>query len=311
MKRSIALILSFLPMLVFGQAADTKSFWDDPFTDPMLPLYIVTAMVFITILLVLAVAVYMLRILNLMVKKQAEEKAAREGRVLVTEASWWDKFWDDFNAAVPVTKESDIDLGHDYDGIRELDNHLPPWWKGILYFTIGWGVVYMIVYHVSFSLPSSAEEYDIQVAEADAAKRALQASQPAAVIDLNTLAYDANAEFIAKGKEVYLSNACQSCHGDAGGSRKNGVGPNLTDNFWIHGGSIKDIYTTIDKGVVEKGMPAWGKVMSPADVRNVTFYVMSLAGTNPPDAKDPQGTEYKPEAPMPKADTTVTAQANQ
>ena len=305
MKRLFALLVLFLPALAFGQATEAKSFWTDPFNDPMMPIYIVSGLVFITILLVLLTAVYMLRILNLMVRKQAEEKAAREGRTYTAEISWWAKFWDDFNGAAPLAKESDIDLGHDYDGIRELDNHLPPWWKGLLYFSIVWGVIYMIMYHVSFSLPLSGEEYDNAVAKADEAKRAFLASQPAAVIDENALVYDANAEYIAKGKTVFLSNNCQSCHREDGGG--NGIGPNLTDTFWIHGGSVKNIFSTVNKGVVEKGMPAWGKVMSPADVRNVTFYVMSMQGTNPPNAKAPQGVEYIPEA-APQADTTVTAQ---
>lgn len=305
MNRLVAFLI-FLPALAFGQTTETKTFWTDPFNDPMLPIYVVSVLVFITIILVLITAVYMLRILNLMVRKQAEEKAAREGRVYVPEATWLSKFWDNMNASVPLTNESDIDLGHDYDGIRELDNHLPPWWKGILYFTIVWGVIYMIVYHVSFSLPLSGEEYNNEVTQADEVKKALLASKPAAAIDPATLVFDSNAEFIAKGKEVFKNNNCQSCHRDDGGG--NGIGPNLTDNFWLHGGSVKEVFTTIDKGFLEKGMPAWGKVMSPTDVRNVTFYVMSLRGTNPPNAKAPQGVEYKPDETTPKADTTVTAQ---
>jgi cytochrome c oxidase cbb3-type subunit 3 len=217
----------------------------------------------------------------------------------------WNKFWQSVNASVPLTEEKSIDLGHDYDGIRELDNHLPPWWTGLFYACIIWGIGYMIMYHVTLSLPLSIEEYDNQVTEAEAAKKAFQASQPAAVIDENTLVYDANAEIIAKGKNVFVSNNCQSCHRPDGGG--NGIGPNLTDDFWIHGGAIKQIFTTIKTGVPEKGMPAWGKVMSPQDVRDVTFYVMSLKGTNPPNPKAPQGTKYIPEETVPKADTTVTA----
>lgn len=305
MKRLFTLSILFLPALTYGQVAEPKSFWTDPFSNPMLPLYVVSLLVFITIILVLITAVYMLRILSLMVRKQAEEKAAREGRPYVPEATWWNKFWESFNASVPLTEEKNIDLGHDYDGIRELDNHLPPWWKGLLYATIVWGVIYMIMYHVTFTLPSSTQEYDNQIAEAAAAQRAFLAAQPAAVIDENTLVYDGNAEYIAKGKTVFTSNNCQSCHREDGGG--NGIGPNLTDKFWIHGGSVKNVFSTINKGVVEKGMPAWGKVMSPADVRNVTFYVMSLQGTNPPNAKAAQGIEYVPESVAPKSDTTVTA----
>jgi cytochrome c oxidase cbb3-type subunit 3 len=299
-------MLLFSPFFAFGQAATPQAFWDDPFNSPLLPLYVVTFLVFITIILVMVVAINMLNILNLIVRKTAEEKAAREGRTYVPDLSLWEKFWQSVNASVPVTEEKSIDLGHDYDGIRELDNHLPPWWKGLLYVTIIWGAIYMIVYHVSFSLPLSAEEYENQVAEAEAAKKAFQASQPAAVIDENALVYEANAEFIAKGKTVFESNNCQSCHRADGGG--NGIGPNLTDNFWIHGGAIKNVFVTIKSGVVEKGMPAWGKVMSPQNVRDVTFYIMSLRGTNPPNAKAPQGTEYIPEEPKAKTDTTITAQ---
>jgi cytochrome c oxidase cbb3-type subunit 3 len=306
MKRLIALLI-LLPAASFAQtAAPAKDFWTDPFNSPLLPLYAVTFLVFITIILVMVVTIYMLRILNLIVQKAAEEKAAREGKAYVPQLSLWGKFWQDFNASVPLEKEKSIDLGHDYDGIRELDNHLPPWWKGLFYASIVWGIGYMIMYHVTFSLPLSTEEYDTQIAEAEAAKKALLASQPAAVIDENALVYDANAEFIAKGKEVFTGNNCQSCHRDDGGG--NAIGPNLTDNFWIHGGAIKNIFVTIKNGVVEKGMPAWGKVMSPQDVRNVTFYVMSLRGSNPPNAKAPQGNEYVPEEEKPKADTTITAQ---
>jgi cytochrome c oxidase cbb3-type subunit 3 len=304
MKRLTALLL-FLPLVSMAQATETKTFWDDPFNDPMLPLYAVSVLVLITIILVMVVAVYMLRILNLVVRKTAEERAAREGRAYVPELSLWEKFWQSANASIPLENEKSIELDHDYDGIKELDNHLPPWWKGLLYFTIVWGVIYMILYHVTFSFPLSGEEYDDQVAQAEAAKKAFLASQPAAVIDENSLVYDANAEFIAKGKAVFTGNNCQSCHRDDGGG--NGIGPNLTDNFWIHGGSIKEVFATVKNGVVEKGMPAWGKIMGPQDVRNVVFYVMSLRGTNPPNAKAPQGVEYVPEESKSKADTTITA----
>ena len=303
--RIIALLL-LLPAVSFAQTAapETKSFWVDPFNNPLLPLYIVTALVFITILLVLIVAINMLQILNLLVRKAAEEKAAREGKAYVPTATLWEKFWMQLNASVPIEEEKSIELNHNYDGIRELDNHLPPWWKWLFYGTIIWGFAYLIMYHVTFSLPLSTEEYNNQLAEADAVKKAFLASQPTSVIDENTLVYNADAEIIAKGKKVFVGNNCQSCHRDDGGG--NMVGPNLTDDYWIHGGTIKQIFTTIKTGVVEKGMPAWGKLMSPQDVRDVTFFVMSLHGTNPPNPKAPQGNLFKPEAQAPSADTTQT-----
>jgi cytochrome c oxidase cbb3-type subunit 3 len=101
---------------------------------------------------------------------------------------------------------------------------------------------------------------------------------------------------------VFTSNNCQQCHRTDGGG--NAIGPNLTDAYWIHGGSIKNVFQTVKNGVVEKGMPAWGKVMSPTDVRDVTFYVMSLQGTDPPEAKKPQGNLYTPEPQTSPADST-------
>ncbi len=305
MKRIIALLI-LLPASVLAQpvANETKTFWTDPFNSPLLPMYLVALLVFITIILVMAVALQMLQILNALVKKAEEEKAAREGKIFVPPLSLWNKFWQSVNASVPLAEEKSIDLGHDYDGIRELDNYLPPWWKGLFYACVIWGVIYMEMYHVSSSLPLSTEEYNNSVAEAEAAKQALLASQPAAIIDENALLYNADAELIAKGKKVFTGNNCQSCHRDDGGG--NTVGPNLTDDFWIHGGNIKQIFTTIKTGVVEKGMPTWGKVMSPQDVRDVTFFVMSLRGSNPPKAKAPQGNKYVPEESSPNVDTTKT-----
>jgi cytochrome c oxidase cbb3-type subunit 3 len=106
-------------------------------------------------------------------------------------------------------------------------------------------------------------------------------------IDENTLTYSPDEVILTNGKKVFTANNCGSCHRNDGGG--NAIGPNLTDAYWIHGGSIRNIFVTINKGVVEKGMPAWGKAMSPSDVRNVAFYIMSLQGTNPPNPKAPQG----------------------
>ena len=295
MKRIVmsifAVIVSAAAALGQDPAASTPSFWDDPFNDPMFPLYAVTTFVFIVIILVLVVALYMLRILNMLVRKAAEEKAAKLGVKYVPELNAWQRFWQNINAFVPVEKEGSIELDHNYDGIKELDNHLPPWWKWLFYATIIWAVVYMVVYHVTDTLPLSGQEYDNQVAEAETIKQKFLASQPAAVIDENTLAYTKDDAIINKGKEIFTANNCQSCHRADGGG--NAIGPNLTDAYWIHGGDIKSIFTTIKNGVVEKSMPAWGKVMSPQDVRDVTFYVMSLQGTNPADAKAPQGELYQ------------------
>ena len=293
-----------LPLLSKAQgiiASDGKRFWDDPTNHPAFPLYVIGFLVFIALILTIIAAVIVLRVLNLLAENAAIEKAAKLGIPYVPPQSWWSRFWLDANALVPLEEEKNIELDHNYDGIRELDNHLPPWWKGLFYGSMVFAVVYMAVFHLSSSLPLSEQEYQNEVSLAAEQVRMLKASQPAEVIDENKLSFDNNAAMIAKGKSVFLSSNCGSCHRNDGGG--NAIGPNLTDAYWLHGGDIKNVFTTIKNGVVEKAMPAWGKVMSQKDVRDLAFYVMSLQGTNPANAKAPQGVLFKPK---PKLDSLST-----
>lgn len=286
----------------------TESFWSDPFSHPMLSYYLVVVFGVITVALMFGTMVYLVRVIKFLVRQNEMARAEKAGIKYVKPLSWFEKFWQDINASVPVAKEQDIDLGHSYDGIRELDNHLPPWWKGLFYGCVIWGIGYLILYHVTDSLPLSINEYEHEVAKADEASKALKASKPAEVIDENSLVYSADADLIGKGKTVFTANNCSSCHRADGGG--NTIGPNLTDKYWLHGGSVKEIFSTVNKGVIEKGMPAWGKVMSVADVRNVTFYIMSLQGSNPANAKAPQGEPYEPKGPVVPADSTTAIVTN-
>lgn len=289
------LVLMFQAVAGWAQSAEapaTKTFMDDPFNHPLMPLYAVTVLVFVTIVLVMIVAFYMLRILSSLVQQVERERMEKLGQVYVPKPTWWDSFWQQINALAPLSQEKDLDLGHDYDGIRELDNHLPPWWKYLFYATIVWGFFYLIAYHVTDNLPLSIAEYQAEVNSAAEQARIYRASQPAATVDASTLVYTADEATLTKGKLVFTSNNCASCHRADGGG--NAIGPNLTDTYWLHGGDIKNIFTTIKNGVVEKGMPAWGKVMSETDVRDVAFYIMSLQGSNPANPKAPQGDLYKP-----------------
>jgi cytochrome c oxidase cbb3-type subunit 3 len=235
---------------------------------------------------VIGVAIVLLRSLNMLVDQTLKERAKTLGVAYVPPPSLWSKLSQKLNASVPIEQEKDIDLGHSYDGIRELDNHLPPWWKWLFYGTIAWSFVYLVVFHISSSLPLSIEEYQIEVAAAELEKKRFLASQPQLAIDLDKLEYTQDAEILARGEKVYAIN-CVPCHRNDGGG--NTIGPNLTDNYWIHGGTVKNVYSTVSDGFVEKGMPAWGKTMSQGDVRDVTFFVLSLQGTSPANAKAPQG----------------------
>jgi cytochrome c oxidase cbb3-type subunit III len=284
------------------QSSGSSTFWSDPFNHPLFPLYLVSVLVLVTVILVLITAAFALRILNLFIERAAKERAEKLGLAYVKEISFWEKTWLRWNSLRPLSEEEDLDMGHDYDGIRELDNHLPPWWKLLFYGTIVWGAFYLVAFHIIGSLPLSSQEYENEVALADQKAKAFLASQPTAAIDENALVYAKDDAILSKGKLVF-SGSCVPCHRNDGGG--NAIGPNITDAYWLHGGDIKSIYSTIKNGVVEKGMPMWGKAMSPSDVKAVAFYVMSLQGTNPANAKAPQGALYKPVDSQVKDSTAV------
>jgi cytochrome c oxidase cbb3-type subunit 3 len=286
----------------FAQSVQTKYFIDDP----LLPIYIIAGLIVIIIGLLIGVAYVLLKTINALTEEAAKEKAVRLGVAYKPVPTWWDRITQSLNASVPVEQEKDIEMDHSYDGIKELDNHLPPWWKWLFYGTIGWSFVYIVVFHFSKSLPLSAEEYQTEVAIAEEKARQLKASQPQVAIDENTLVFTPDAAIIEKGKAIFNDYNCGSCHRNDGGG--NTIGPNLTDEYWLHGGSIKNVFNTIKNGVVEKGMPAWGKSMSPQAVRDVTFFIMNLQGTNPQNAKAPQGEIFK-QLPTEKPDTTAVQAA--
>lgn len=298
---TLSLILTFISLGAFAQdAAGETGFWRDPLGDPLFPFYVVTAFVFLTAFLVVIVAIYMLQVLNVFIRKAAEEKAEKLGVQYVPQPSLWTKFWMSINAFRSKEEERDLLLDHNYDGIRELDNHLPPWWKWLLYGSIVWAAIYLVLYHVSGTLPLMDAEYQAEVEAANAQKAKFLASNPPAAIDENALVYEPNEAILAKGKQVYTIN-CVSCHMAEG---QGSIGPNLTDDYWLHGGSIKDIYTVIKNGVQEKGMIPWGPVLSPEQIRDVAFYIRSLRGTNPPNPKAPQGERYVEAQPEPAAEAS-------
>ena len=191
---------------------------------------------------------------------------------------------------VPLEKESDIDLGHEFDGIRELDNRLPPWWVYMFYGTIVFAVVYMYLYVFSDKGVRQAEEYEYAMEMASEQKLAFL-SQQANGIDENSVVVLGDASAIAEGKSIFKTN-CAACHGQLG---EGGVGPNFADNYWIHGGSINNIFTTIKYGVPEKGMISWQSQLSPSAMQKVSSFILTLQGTDPPNQKEKQGDLYDPD----------------
>lgn len=210
---------------------------------------------------------------------------ARAGAPKAPRVSWWARM----NRFKPVEQEADLDLGHDYDGIRELDNRLPPWWLYGFYGTILFAGVYLWRYHIAHTAPLPAEEYSIAVHDAEI-RKAEYLKKAANNVDENTVKLLTAPGDLAAGKAVF-EGTCFACHGKKG---EGGVGPNLTDDYWLHGGSVNDVFRTIKYGWPDKGMKSWKDDYSPVQIAQIASYVKTLGGTHPDNPKAPQGTLYKP-----------------
>lgn len=211
---------------------------------------------------------------------------------------WWKRMDEKlFTRAVPVAAEADVMLDHDYDGIRELDNALPPWWKYGFYITIFVAVFYLFHFHVSGSGKNPDQEYIAEIARAK--------EQKARYDELNKDKVDedhvpmADAAGISFAKSLYTTN-CVSCHGEKG---EGGAGPNLTDDYWIHKGSLNDIYRSIKIGYPDKGMQPWIQKFNPKEISQLASFIKTLHGTKPANPKAPQGDLFVDETPT--ADSVV------
>lgn len=180
--------------------------------------------------------------------------------------------------------EPEIVLDHNYDGIRELDNNLPSWWVYLFYASIVFAVVYLLRYHV-FDGISQTQEYEIEVAQAKVEVEEYKKNNKD-LVDVNSVEMLTDASDLAAGKTIYSEN-CIACHKDDGGG---GIGPNLTDDYWILGGGIKNVFHTISEGGRPgKGMIAWKTDLKPLEIAQVASYVLTLQGNTPADPKAPEG----------------------
>ncbi len=245
-------------------------------------------------LAILGAILALVNLLNAMVKMQQIRIFQEQGMEAYLEEtkkpseSIWKRLYKRATHVVPVEKEEDILFEHEYDGIRELDNSLPPWWVWMFYLSIGFAIVYMTYYHFAGIGLSSTEQYEQEVEKAQAAVQAYLSRQ-ADQIDENNVTPLTDDQALMLGKTIYETN-CVACHGALG---EGGVGPNLTDEYWLHGGGIQNIFKTIKYGVPEKGMISWKSQLRASDMQRVASYILTMEGTNPPNAKEPQGEKYQ------------------
>lgn len=224
----------------------------------------------------------------LAIKKATELQNEKDGIVPEPKDAWIPKLLKSWTNAKAIEEEQEIVLDHNYDGIRELDNSLPPWWVYMFYATILFAVVYLVRFEV-LDGDNQIVEYDKAVAEAKAELNKYRATATDLITAENvTLLTD--AKDLGRGKAIFNLN-CASCHlSDGGGS----IGPNLTDEYWILGGGIKNVFSTISNGGRDgKGMIAWDKTLKTSDIAKVSSYVISLQGTTPAQGKSPQGEKWE------------------
>ncbi len=201
------------------------------------------------------------------------------------ELSFWQRLVKKLTKANELGHEEEVMTDHDYDGIRELDNVLPPWWLAGFYITIAIGVFYYIMV-LAFGKYKQADEYAAEVEQGKVAVEQYRKDNPELFDDANLVALTDPAD-IQKGKELFASKTCTACHlADAGGS----IGPNLTDEYWILGGGFKNIMNTLAKGGRPgKGMIAWESTISQLERQQLASYILSIQGTSPATPKDPEG----------------------
>lgn len=217
------------------------------------------------------------------------------------EPDWVDNVLKKLTDATPVEEEHKVATDHEYDGIRELDNNLPPWWLAGFYISIAFAVIYLLRYHVFQTAPLPAEEYRLEVAAAEEAKAEYLKTAANLVDESSVVMLTEESRLVAGGK-IFAKN-CAVCHAQDGGG---GVGPNLTDAYWLHGNSISDIFKVVKYGVPAKGMVPWQDQLSPTQIAEVSSYIKSLEGSTPANPKDPQGDLVQEEAQEEEAPAETT-----
>ncbi len=247
---------------------------------------VVLLFLFLVLLILIAIEAIVGALENVMLHKMDEEAKAKflADKEKAYQFTWFKKAYNKLLDQKPIEKESEIVLDHNYDGIRELDNNLPPWWLWGFYISIFFAAVYLVRYHM-FDGPGQIDELETELAEA---KVAIEAYKKTAkdLVDINTVTLLTDAGDLNAGKDIFNTN-CIACHMADGGG---GIGPNLTDEHWVLGGGIKNVFKTVSEGGRSgKGMIAWKAQLKPSQIAQVSSFVLSLQGTIPANPKAPEG----------------------
>lgn len=246
----------------------------------------VTLFLLLVLLILIAIEAIIGALENVMLFKLDEEAKARflADKEKPYKFTWLSNIYKKLVGGKPIEEESDIILDHNYDGIKELDNSLPPWWLYGFYATIIFGVIYMVRFHVF----DGENQYDELKTELADARIAIEQYKKTAknLVDENTVILLTDATDLSAGKSIFDIN-CVACHMADGGG---GIGPNLTDEYWILGGNIKSLFKTISEGGRSgKGMISWKQQLKPLEIAQVSSYILAFQGTTPANPKAPEG----------------------
>jgi len=246
----------------------------------------VSLFLFLVLLILISIEAIVGALENVMLHKMDPDAKAKflANKDRKFEFTWWKNLYAKLLDSKPIEDEGEIILDHNYDGIKELDNSLPPWWVYSFYISIIFAVVYLARYHV-FDGDTQVDELETELAEA---KIAIEAYKKTAkdLVDFNTVTLLTDASDLSAGKQIFDTN-CVACHMADGGG---GIGPNLTDNNWILGGGIKNVFKTVSEGGRSgKGMIPWKQQLKPVEMAQVSSYLLTFEGTTPANPKAAEG----------------------
>jgi cytochrome c oxidase cbb3-type subunit III len=276
-----------VPVIFFAVFGAMEYFIDSGDRPAFIKFPMVTVFLFVFLFLLIAIEITMSAVNTITYQLMTEEQKQKLENVTsisFKEKAWFKNLMKSLTKSVPLENENQLLLEHDYDGIKELDNNLPPWWVYLFYAGIIFGVVYMVQYEV---LGADNQEMELkkEVAQAKIDIAEYMKTAPD-LMDEKTVTLLTEPADLAAGKEIFTTN-CAACHRADGGGQ---IGPNLTDNHWILGGGIKNLFHTITNGGRDgKGMIAWKGTLKPKEIQHVASYVLSLQGSNPKDPKAPDG----------------------
>jgi len=274
--------LVFMALEYFIDSGDKPAFIEYPMVGVFL-------LVFLFLLIAIEIVVSAVDNVTYSMLTDEQRKQLEEAQtVSFADSPFVKKIVQKFTRSKSIEQEADIMLDHDYDGIKELDNVLPPWWVNLFYATAIFAVIYLFRFHVMNDYTQD-QEYQQEVELANLEMEKHQLNSPKEEITLEQVTLLTDAESLGKGKAIF-TNTCAACHKADGGGV---VGPNLTDEYWINGGGIKNVFKLIAEGSKNNpSMVGWAKIIGTKEVQNVASYVLSLQGTKPAGGKAPEGEKW-------------------